>query len=151
MSFNLHAIQTDIMQYVRAMFPQFVFHRNTTPEDEQVPRNGDEVDPFFIVQFGGMTPRPRGRSIKGPRNDEYYSWVQFIGIGSVEDDVADALALLTDRLIGWKPKDATGLYPDGNSTDYGSRQYSVRPVLYYQSQRFEFNITQNGLNSYRAE
>lgn len=148
MAFDLSAIQKDICAHLQAQFPQFVFHRNTTPEDEQVPRQGEEVNPFFILQFGAMYPRPRGRSIKGARNDEYFSWVQLIGVGSVEGDTADALALVVDRLIGYKPEGATKLIPDGGSTDYGSRQYSVRPVLYYQSQRFEFNIAQNGLDGY---
>lgn len=148
MAFDLHAVQSNIMDALRTNFPQYVFHRNTTPEDEQIPRQGEEVNPFFVVQFGSMTPRPRGRSIKGARNDEYYSWVQLIGIGSVEDDVSSALSLIVDRLIGYKPAGGTALIPDGNTTDYGSRQYSVRPVLYYQSQRFEFNIAQNGLDGY---
>jgi len=148
MAFDLHAIQNNICEYLRAEFPQYVFHRNTVPEDEQVPRDGEEVNPFFIMQFGAMYPIARGKSIKGARNDEYSSWFQIIGIGSVEDDIASALSLVVDRLIGHKPEGATRLIPDGGTTDYGSRQYSVRPVLYYQSQRFDFNIAQNGLRSY---
>lgn len=148
MAYNLYAIQSDITNYMKTQFPQFHFFRNTVPEDEEVPRDDTEVNPFFVVQYGPMYPRARGRSIKGPRNDEYYSWVQVVGIGSVEDDVANALALLVDRLLGYKPAEATRLIPQGGPTDYGSRQYSVRPVLYYQSQRFEFNIAQTGLDGF---
>lgn len=148
MAFDLFAIQKNIETTLATWYPQYSFYRNTVPEDEQVPREGEEVNPFFVLQFGQMYPRTRGRSIKGARNDEYYSWFQLIGMGSVEDDVASALSLLVDRLIGWKPTGATALMPDGGSTDYGSRQYSVRPVLYYQSQRYEFTITQNGLDGY---
>ena len=148
MAFDLSAIQKDITTHLKSTFPQFEFFRNTVPEDEQIPRQGDEANPFFIVQYGPMYPRSRGGSMAGARNDEYYSWIQVIGIGSVEEDVADALALVVDRLIGYKPAEATRLIPQGGPADYGSRQYSVRPVLYYQSQRFEFNIAQSGLNSY---
>lgn len=150
MAFDLYAVQTDIKNYLETTFPNIVFFRNTTPEDEEIPRRSgsDEVDPFYILQFGPLMPRPRGRSIKGARNDEYYSWIQMIGVGSVEDDIAASLALVVDRLIGYKPVGATGLIPDSGQTDYGSRQYSVRPVLYYQTQRFEFNITQNGLDGF---
>lgn len=148
MAFDLYAIQRSIITQLETLFPQYVFFRNTTPEDEEIPRQGEEVNPFFVLQFGQMYASPRGRSIKGARNDEYYSWFQIIGIGSVEDDVAAALSLIVDRLIGWKPAGATKLVVDGGSTDYGSRQYSVRPVLYYQSQRFQFNITQTGLDGY---
>jgi hypothetical protein len=148
MAFDLHAIQKTTLTFLRTQFPQYVFHRNTVPEDQQVPREGEEVNPFFILQFGGMNPVSHGQSIKGPRNDSYSSWIQLIGIGSVEDDISDSLSLIVDRLIGYKPAGATAFTPDGNSADYGSRQYSVRPVLYYQSQRFKFNITQNGLDGY---
>lgn len=148
MAFDLYAIQSDIKAFLESEFPQYVFYRNTIPEDQQVPRQGEEVNPFFVLQYGQMYPRPRGKSVKGARNDDYFSWVQVIGMGSVEDDVASALALPTDRLIGYKPVGGTPLVPDGGSTDYGSRQYSVRPVLYYQSQRFEFGITQNGVSGH---
>jgi hypothetical protein len=148
MAYDLYAIQKATVEYMRAQFPQYVFHRNTVPEDEQVPREGEEVNPFFILQFGTMYPMRNGKSIKGPRNDDYSSWVQVIGIGSVEDDISAALSLVVDRLIGYKPPGGTGLTPDGNMADYGSRQYSVRPVLYYQSQKFNYTITQNGLDGY---
>ena len=148
MAFDLYSIQLDIKTYLETEFPQYVFYRNTVPEDEQVPRVGDEVNPFFVLQFGQLYSRPRGKSIKGARNDEYFSWVQLIGMGSVDDDISNALSLPVDRLIGYKPVGATKLIPDGGIADYGSRQYSVRPVLYYQSQRFEFGITQNGLDGF---
>lgn len=150
MAFDLYAIQKNIKTFLETEFPGVVFFRNTTPEDEEIPRRvgSDEVDPFYILQFGPMMTRPRGKSIKGPRNDEYYSWVQIIGVGSVEDDIANHLSLVVDRLIGFKPGGGTALIPDSGSTDYGSRQYSVRPVLYYQTQRFEFNIKQNGLDGF---
>jgi hypothetical protein len=90
----------------------------------------------------------KGKSFKGARNDEYSSWVEIIGMGSVEDDVSDALALPVDFLIGYKTAGSTKLIPDGGVGDYSSRQYAVRPVLYYMSQRFTFRITQNGVGSY---
>lgn len=148
MAYDLHAIQKDIENFLETQFPQYLFFRNTVPEDDQLPRQGEEVNPFFVLQFGQMYPRPRGKSIYGARNDDYFSWVQIIGIGSVDDDISSALALPVDRLIGYKPVGAGALAPDGGPADYGSRQYSVRPVLYYQSQRFEFSITQNGLDGH---
>lgn len=148
MAFDLYAIQKDLRVKLETKFPQYEFYRNTVPEDEQLPRQGEEVNPFFVLQYGQMYKQPRGGSVKGARNDEYHSWVQIIGMGSIEDDVADALSLIVDWTIGLKPQGATKLVPDGGSTDYGSRQYSVRPVLYYQSQRFTFNITQNGLDGH---
>lgn len=148
MAFDLHAIQETIKTYLETTFPQYEFVRNTISEDELVPRQGQEANPFFVLQFGQMYPRPRGRSVKGARNDEYFSWVQVIGIGSVDNDVSAALSLIVDRLIGYRPAGATALVPDGGPSDYGSRQYSVRPVLYYQTQRFEFGLTQNGLDGY---
>lgn len=148
MAFDLYSIQKNLKTYMETEFPQYVFFRNTVPEDDSLPRQGEEVNPFFVLQYGQMYPRPRGKSVAGARNDDYYSWVQVIGMGSIEDDVANALALPVDRMIGLKLPGTTPFTPDGGSTDYGSRQYSVRPVLYYQSQRFEFGITQNGLDGH---
>ena len=148
MAFDLHAVQADIKNYLSTTFTQFDFYTNAIPEDLQVPRNDDEVDPFFVIQNGPLWPRPRGKSIVGARNDDYYSWTQVIGVGSVEEHVSSALSLVTDRLIGYKPIGAGHLYPDGGMSDYGSRQFSVRPVLYYQSQRFEYSVIQNGIGSY---
>lgn len=148
MAFDLFQTQKSIREFLVAEFPQYEFFRNTVPEDLDVPRQGEEVNPFFVLQFGQMYATPRGGSFAGVRNDEYTSWCQLIGMGSVEDDVAAALSFLTDRMIGFKPVGASSLKPDGGTTDYGSRQYSVRPVLYYQSQRFEYTLTQNGLDGY---
>ena len=149
MAFDLHAIQVDIKTYLESTFPQYEFYRNTVPEDKSVPRQGEEVNPFFVLQFGQLYKRPRGGSMKGPRNDQYYSWVQVISMGSVDDDISAALALITDRLIGYKaPSGSAPLELDGGMSDYGSRQYSVRPVLYYETQRFEFNVNQQGVGSY---
>lgn len=150
MSFDLYAIQKNITEYLETEFSGITFFRNTTPEDEEIPRisGSDEVDPFYILQFGPMMNNPQGKSIKGARNDEYTSWFQVFGVGSVEDDIANHLSLVVDRLIGYRPTGATALIPDSGTTDYGSRQYSVRPVLYYQTQRFRYNITQNGLDGF---
>ena len=148
MAFDLFAIQKNIQSFLVSTFPNYDFYRSTIPEDREVPREGEEANPFFVLQFGQLYPRPRGRSVKGPRNDQYFSWIQIIGMGSVEDDVAAALSLVVDRLIGYKPVGGAPLQPDGGSSDYGSRQYSVRPVIYYQSQRFEFNVNQQGVGSY---
>lgn len=148
MGFDLYAVQTAIKTYLESEFPQYEFVDNTVAEDELVPRQGQEVNPFFVLQHGQMYKRPRGGSVAGARNDEYYSWLQVIGIGSVDDDVRSSLSLIVDRLIGYRPTGATALIPDGGPSDYGSRQYSVRPVLYYHTQRFEFNITQSGLSGH---
>jgi len=148
MPFDLSAIQQATMTHLRTTFPQFDFYVSAVPEDEEMPRQGEEVLPFFVVQFGPMWPRARGASVAGPRNDDYYSWIQVIAISSLEERAGSALSLVTDRLIGFRPAGATTFKPDGGMSDYGSRQYSVRPVLYYQSQRFEFGITQNGLDGY---
>lgn len=148
MAFDLHSIQSDIMSFARSEMPQFDFYVNAVPEDEEIPRDGTEVPPFFVVQFGPLWPRTRGKSVAGPRNDDYYSWVQFVAISSVEERAASALSLVTDTLLGKKFPGSTALIPDGGMSDYGSRQFSVRPVLYYQSQRFEFGLTQSGVASY---
>ena len=150
MAYDLYAIQKDIKSYLEDELPQFVFVRNTVPEDEELPRasGSEEVDPFFVLQFGPMMRRTRGGSIAGPRNDDYYSWMQVIAMGSVDDSIHDALSLVVDRLIGYKPGGGTHLIPDAGMSDFGSRQYSVRPVLYYATQRFEFGIAQNGMDGH---
>lgn len=148
MAFDLYAVQKAIKTSLEAQFPQYEFYRNTIPEDETVPRQETEVNPFFVLQFGQLYSRPQGTSVRGARNDEYYSWVQVIGMGSVDEDINSALSLIVDRMIGMKPAGATALQPVGGPSDYGSRQYSVRPVLYYATQRFEFNVKQNGLDGF---
>lgn len=148
MGFDLWAVQADITNHLRTQFPQFEFFVNAVPEEDQMPRDGENVLPFFVVQHGPMWPRPRGKSISGPRNDDYFSWTQIIAIASVEEDAGSALSLVVDRMIGYRPDGAASLTPDGGAADYGSRQYSVRPVLYYRSQRFEYSLTQSGLDGY---
>lgn len=148
MAFDLHAIQSSIKGMLETQFPQYEFYDNTVPEDKEVPREGMEVNPFFVLQYGAMYDRPNARAISGARNSEYYSWVQIISMGSVDNDVRSALSLPVDRLIGFKPTGGNALIPVGGPADYGSRQYSVRPVLYYSSQRFEFTIKQNGLDGF---
>ena len=140
MSFDLHAIEQDTKDYLESLFPEYPFYVSAVPEDEVTPREDEEVLPFFVIQNGPLWPRARGRAVAGARHDEYYSWMQLICISSVEDDASAALSMVTDPLIGYKTDKHTAFIPDGSGTDYGSRQYSVRPVLYYRSQRFEFNL-----------
>ena len=113
MPFDLYATQKSLMTSLETLFPQYAWFRNTIPEDEEVPRQGTEVNPFFVLQFGQLYSRPNGMSVKGARNDEYYSWVQVIAMGSVDDDINSALSLIVDRLIGFKPAGATKLKPVG--------------------------------------
>lgn len=151
MAFDLYAIQKQIKLDLETLFPQYEFYRNTVPEDETLPRQGEEVNPFFVLQFGQFYPRPRGKSVAGARNDEYYSWVQVIAMGSVDDDINDALSLIVDRLIGHRTSGSDAMVPVGSPSDYGSRQYSVRPVIYYATQRFEFNIKQTGRDGFLTD
>lgn len=140
MGFDLYAIEKEIKEYLQAEYPAYPFYTNQIPEDEAMPRTDGEVLPFFVIQNGPLTPRVRGKNVAGVRHDEYYSWVQIICISSVEDDCSAALSMVTDKLTGYKTALHTALVPDGSTTDYGSRQYSVRPVIFYRSQRFEFNV-----------
>lgn len=140
MAFDLYAIESATLAYLKAQFPAYPFYTNAVPEDELMPRTNDEVLPFFVVQNGPLWPRPRGKAVAGARHDEYYSWVQLICISSVEEQAAAALAMVTDKLVGYRTSLHTAFIPDGSGSDYGSRQYSVRPVVYFRSQRFEFNL-----------
>ena len=57
MAYDLHAIQKATKTFLETTFPQYKFYRNTIPEDEQVPREGEEVNPFFVLQYA-VVARP---------------------------------------------------------------------------------------------
>ena len=76
MGFDLYAVQVAIDAHLTTTFPSYVFHRNTVPEDEQVPRTGEEVNPFFVMQFGPLTTRRNGRQayLSLRRSGDYLTW-----------------------------------------------------------------------------
>ena len=141
MAFNIYAIRKDIANYLTTELPQFQFRTDSLPENIQMLRDTEgEVNPFFIVRPGKIRPRPRGRSIAGPRHDDYYTWIDVICVGTEEDAVAESLSLVADYLVGYKPAGGTGIIPDGGQDDFITRNYASRPTLYVNSNRFEFGI-----------
>lgn len=135
---DLTSTQNSIMEYLTTELSQYSFLEGPMVEaDEFITDSEGEVPPQFHVWFGKL--RRGGRSVKGARNDEYVTYVDIVALGSYYPDVRDALNLVTDYLLGFKPEGGTQLVPDGGSND-SIRSQSVRPIVLADTQRFAYGV-----------
>lgn len=138
--------EDSILAYLRTEYGQFTYFHGPVPEDDELPRDTEgEVPPFFIVRFGKINRL--GRSMAGPRYDDYESWVDMICISSKHDDARTAVDLIVDGLTGFRPVGGSTLWPDGGQQDFVARNYASRPVVYAQSQRFSYGVNATPSNT----
>lgn len=142
-------LQDNILDEVKRVFPNHQVFEDSIPDDEDL--NIDpvtrKIEPYIVLRFGPLRPSYTGKSMRGPRMDEYWASCDLVAIasnGRVARVLNDALVF---NMIGFKPD---GVSPMQMRTDAGDpAQFVVssnesRPTQYVSSTRLRYTV--NGVS-----
>lgn len=146
-------LQDNIIERVRELFPNYEIFEDSIPDDEDLPIDSltRKLKPYIVLRFGPLRPSYTGKSIRGPRMDEYWASCDLVAVassGRVARVVNDALVF---NMIGFKPD---GVSPMQMRTDAGDpAQFVVssnesRPTQYVSSTRLRYTVNGIDVGSY---
>ena len=152
--FDIVALQDAIVDKVKATIPNTVLFEDSIPDDESIPVTTDgQIIPYVVLRFGPVRPSYTGRSLRGPRLDEYWASCDIVAIAGKGRIARRLNAGLVDTLIGFKPD---GISPMQMRTDAGDpAQFVVssnesRPTQYIASTRLRYTVNGASPGSYQT-
>lgn len=102
-----------------------------------------KMEAYFVLRYGPLMPKRRGRSLKGARHDEYFGTVDVLAVAS-KGRIARSLAQgVGVDLMDFKPD---GIAPMSLQDDGGMfaafvvSSNEARPTRSIASQRLRFNV-----------
>lgn len=142
-------LQDRIVAKVQKEFPNHTVYQDSIPDDEHLPFDATgKLQPYIVLRFGPLRPGYTGKSIRGPRYDEYWASCDLIAISS-NGRVSRVLnAALVSKMMGFRPD---GVAPMQMRTDAGDpAQFVVssnesRPTQYVSTTRLRYTV--NGTNT----
>lgn len=146
--FDIVTLQDNIVDELKAFLPNTVIYEDTIPDDAELPFDDDDnLAPYIVLRFGPIRPSYTGKSLMGPRHDEYWASCDIVAVAP-RGRVARVLnAAAVDHMIGFKPD---GVSPMSMRTDAGDpAQFVVssnesRPTQFVASTRLRYTV--NGTN-----
>lgn len=148
MAFDIVDLQDNITAYVQSLIPNTTIFEDSIPDDEALPFDANgKLEPYVVLRFGPMRPSYTGKSLRGPRLDEYWASCDIVAIAPKGRTARQLNAGLVDSCIGFKPD---GVSPMQMRTDAGDpAQFVVssnesRPTQYISSTRLRYTV--NALN-----
>ena len=136
---NLMYIQDIIAAHIRAEFPNYEVYEDDVLDDDALLKVSGKVKPYIVLRWAGMFASG-GRSFMGVRYDEYDSAVDVNIVAPTARQARQAMNVIADKLIGWKPTGAGALNPEGGSGLFAVPDYEGKPHLYIASTRLSFAV-----------
>ena len=137
---NPTADQEAILAHLEDLLTQPI--EETVDDVQLMPRSANgKILPFFEIEFGALTPTPRGRTFAGEDAQTHDTYFFMTAYGPSKKVVRQMSNRLYDQgvLVGWSPSiNAAGLYA-GGSTPF-SIYDEVRPTIYALRCTFRFNV-----------
>jgi hypothetical protein len=141
--FDIVALQDNIVAYVESLIPDTVLFEDSIPDDASIPIQDNKIQPYVVLRFGPLRPSYTGKSMRGPRYDEYWASCDVVAIAGKGRTARQLNAGLVDAMIGFKPD---GVSPMQMRTDAGDpAQFVVssnesRPTQYICSTRLRYTV-----------
>lgn len=145
---NVITIQDSIAAHVRAEFPGYTVYDDDIIDDDFVVKLGNKIKPYIVLQWGGLRNSPTNGSFGGVRYDEYYSTVDVAVVAPVARQSREAINIIGDRLIGWKPLHSTPLSLEDGMEILGIPGPDGKPVVYFASIRLKYNVNAEDVASH---
>ena len=138
---NLFKVQQDIKAYMVANVPWYVESGNV-PDAKTLRTVNGVIDPYVILRFSGMMPTSRGGSFGGAIYDEYYSYVDFLCIGSTDTEARELASLCNRLIIGKKLPNAGEIKPNFGGGTFAISLNDQHPLAFIavNAYRFSFNM-----------
>lgn len=151
--FDIVELQDNIVEFVKSQVPNTVVLEDSIPDDFSLPINPTtgEMMPYVVLRFGPLRPSYTGKSMRGPRHDEYWASCDIVAIAPRGRQARQLNAGLVDACIGFKPD---GVSPMQMRTDAGDpAQFVVssnesRPTQYVSSTRLRYTVNGVGVGQH---
>lgn len=152
MGFNIVESQDAITARVKDVLgPEYAgrVFEDMAPDDEHLPMSADgsKLLPYVVMRYGPIRPGYTGKSMAGPRYDDYWASCDAIAVAPNGRSSRILNSVLVDALMGFRPD---GITPLQMRTDAGDpAQFTVssnesRPTQYVTSTRLRYAV--NGKN-----
>jgi hypothetical protein len=146
--FDIVSLQDNITAAVEAFIPNTLVMEDTIPDDKDLPMDAQgNLKPYVVLRYGPLRPSYTGKSLMGPRHDEYWASCDVVAVAPRSRVARQLNAAVVDMLIGFKPD---GVSPMSMRTDAGDpAQFVVssnesRPTQFVASTRLRYTV--NGTN-----
>jgi hypothetical protein len=148
--FNTLLIQDNITAKLKATLPFHQVVEDGVVDDVNLIRDptSQQVVPYIIVRFGPLRRKYLGNSMGGSRHDDYYSTTDIMTIAPRGRMARQAMMILTDALIGWKPDGTSEIVIEGGSSEFVVMSNEARPTAFVSSIRMRFGVNQGGVSEY---
>lgn len=141
---NLIGYQDAVTAEMKRLYPELDVLEDTLDDDAILWRDiRGKAEAYFVLRYGPLMSKRRGKSFAGVRHDEYYGTVDIMAVAS-KGRIARALAQSAAvDLFGFKPD---GVAPMGLQDDGGMfaafvvSSNEARPTRSIASQRLRFNV-----------
>jgi hypothetical protein len=145
---NPQSAQDSIAEKIREEYPHIPVIEDGIidgeyDEIEKFP-NGD-IKPFIILWFSSARRANTGRSFQSHKLDQHRAGVDVVVVSRNGREARVLLNDITDRLVGWKPDNASGMIK-GTAIWTQSRpmiEANDRPSRWAATDRFDFGIQTN--------
>jgi hypothetical protein len=145
---NLIPIQEIISAYIRSEFSGYEVYDDVVLDDDYVYKIGNNVKPYIVIQYGGLTRSNTSTSFVGVRHDEYSSYVDVSVVAPTPNQARRASNIILDKLIGWKPTGSTPFVPMDGMQLWASEDLNGRPFVYIANSRFLFQMNTENIGDY---
>lgn len=141
---DLVAYHDAITARVRELFPGWEVIEDTLEDDRVLKRDFDgKMEGFYVLRYGPIMPKRRGKSFKGNLHDEYYGTVDVMGVAAKGRIARHMAATAATYLMPFKPDGVSpmSLQDDGGMfAAFVVSSNEARPTRSIASQRLRFNV-----------
>lgn len=148
---NLIGYQDAITEHVKALYPDFEVIEDTLDDDAVFRRDfHGKAEGYFVIRYGPLMPKRRGKSLKGPLHDEYYATCDIIGVTAkgrsaralAQACAVDLLSFRADGVSGMTLQDDGGMF-----AAFVVASNEARPTRDLASQRLRFNVNNKAVGT----
>lgn len=146
--FDIVSLQDTITAHVKTLIPNTLVLEDSIPDDKALPLDeAGQLMPYVVLRYGPLRPSYTGKSLMGPRYDEYWASCDIVAI-SGQGRVSRLLnAGLVDALIGFKPDGVSMMQmrtDAGDPAQFVVSSNESRPTQFISSTRLRYTV--NALN-----
>lgn len=148
---DLVAYQDAITNRIKELYPGYEVIEDTVEDGRNLERMLDgKMEPFFILRYGPLMPKRRGKTFKGALHDEYYGTVDIMAIAPVgriarlmsSGAVTDMMDFRPDGVAPMSLQDDGGMF-----AAFVVSSNEARPTRSISSQRMRFNVNNTNIGT----
>lgn len=136
--FNLVTVQSTILSYVEAQFPDYEVYEDYLLNEQELARVDSRVKPYIVIAWHGLDRMGSNASIAGVRQDEYSSGFDIGVIAPTPKQCRYAINIIIDNLIGYSFDNTAYLTPGQSSSPFIAASRDGVPHLYMAMSEFSF-------------